>query len=776
MSLFSAGSDDGDEEEDDRPQVPSSFSEDVGKDFDAFLDDIISRKQKATKRSDPSIAATRPPTPPTRKQQIEAKVAAAENSVGQNNSDDMRKLLEQQQAQIQMLLEQNQEQMKMLQEKNQVLSDQISASDSTASSTVADGPKPTYEASDARMSMSTVPSQLEFNPQEDDSSFVSSNDLGITPPEAENVAPLRAMLFIDGTNLYYSTFGRQRVIGHKFGNDWPKTHKIDWNEWPRVICEALQKQIFEQGWSARPVEIVRACVFTAYKKSTGRKSDRVQMFEDMSNAGYDVHIMEATGDVEKCVDIQLATEILHYATVPKAYDIAILLSGDKDFLPALIRTRQKGKRVAIVASKVGCNQAFFDTPNIKDFDMIFWDDYLDRLVKPLTNEELEMRKSAGEVSDFIFAKLLRDMIKQFGDEQKQISSRDIGRCLKQVPFADSNMLELMKESHRSIRLFLQEKVPDMFTFHERPWDTEAQDFEFWLGLADNADSLLADLAKKTEFSGLEKEFLREYLASRQDTKNTDAESVEEQPLELPSDLTVDYSTFKVTELKERCRERGLPVSGTKAVLLERVQADVEEEKNRLEEEHKENMRKQGTIRPVPTARLNFQPSFQMELEKYDTENIDPAVKDHLIALIKEYLQASGGRAGSRDIGRYLAVNKAFDTENYMTALQEMKKHYGSFVTFIMANSDTFSRGKQHLTPEGKEYGFPVWERKEGDVLLGRSAYMEDIPPPPSRFPRGRPGQRRRYSGGRGRGPGRGPGRGQGRGGGRGPGRGRYRYY
>ena len=69
VTLFSTGSDDDDKEEDDRPQVPSSFSEDVGKDFDAFLDDIISRKQKATKRSDPSIAATRPPTRLRRRRQ-----------------------------------------------------------------------------------------------------------------------------------------------------------------------------------------------------------------------------------------------------------------------------------------------------------------------------------------------------------------------------------------------------------------------------------------------------------------------------------------------------------------------------------------------------------------------------------------------------------------------------------------------------------------------------------------------------------------------------------
>ena len=334
MALFAADSGDADGEDDDLPQVPSSFSEDVGQDFDAFLDDIIARKRRATKPPDPPQAASIP----------RASSQEAPPTDQTSNEADMRRLLEQQQAQIQMLLNQNQEQMKMLQAKNQ-------AEETLSSPAV----KESYGASDARKSMSVVPSQLDFNPQEDTSSFVSSTDLGIAPPDTENIAPLRAMLFIDGTNLYYSTFSRQ-VIGDEFGENWIDTHKFDWNELPRVICEALQDQVIQQGWAARPVEIVRACVFTSYKKTTGRKSPRVQMFEDMSEAGYDVHIMETVGDGEKCVDIQLATEILHYATVPKAYDIAILLSGDKDFLPALIRTRQKGKRVAIVAAKRGCNQ------------------------------------------------------------------------------------------------------------------------------------------------------------------------------------------------------------------------------------------------------------------------------------------------------------------------------------------------------------------------------------------------------------------------------------
>ncbi len=48
-----------------------------------------------------------------------------------------------------------------------------------------------------------------------------------------------------------------------------------------------------------------------------------------------------TGYHEKCIDISLAVEMLHYATVPGAYDVAILVSGDKDFIPALSRIRQK---------------------------------------------------------------------------------------------------------------------------------------------------------------------------------------------------------------------------------------------------------------------------------------------------------------------------------------------------------------------------------------------------------------------------------------------------
>jgi hypothetical protein len=91
-------------------------------------------------------------------------------------------------------------------------------------------------------------------------------------------------------------------------------------------------RLYVQGWSttdsdsvSRPVEIVRASVFTSYRKDTNPSSHRVRMYEEMKDANYDVHMMETLGKGEKCVDIQIAVEMLHYATVPNAYDVAILL-------------------------------------------------------------------------------------------------------------------------------------------------------------------------------------------------------------------------------------------------------------------------------------------------------------------------------------------------------------------------------------------------------------------------------------------------------------------
>ena len=70
--------------------------------------------------------------------------------------------------------------------------------------------------------------------------------------------------------------------------------------------------------------------------------------------------------------ISLAVEMMHYASIPGAYDIAVLISGDKDFIPAMSRIRQKGKSVALCSMRNCCSRDLLD-PNahVRDFEPIW---------------------------------------------------------------------------------------------------------------------------------------------------------------------------------------------------------------------------------------------------------------------------------------------------------------------------------------------------------------------------------------------------------------------
>jgi len=58
------------------------------------------------------------------------------------------------------------------------------------------------------------------------------------------------------------------------------------------------------------------------------------------------------------------------------------------------------------------------------------------------------------------------------------------------------------------------------------------------------------------------------------TINNSNNNIQMDPLVLPPDLTLDYTKLTVVQLKEHCKNRALPVSGRKAVLLDRIQQDV----------------------------------------------------------------------------------------------------------------------------------------------------------------------------------------------------------
>eukprot|EP00571_Detonula_confervacea_P007366 CAMPEP_0172313662 /NCGR_PEP_ID=MMETSP1058-20130122/20700_1 /TAXON_ID=83371 /ORGANISM="Detonula confervacea, Strain CCMP 353" /LENGTH=829 /DNA_ID=CAMNT_0013027355 /DNA_START=191 /DNA_END=2680 /DNA_ORIENTATION=+ len=580
-----------------------------------------------------------------------------------------------------------------------------------------------------------------------------------TQQKSINVAPLKAMLFIDGTWLYYSLNARNSnrdPIIPKFGAGWQNHYKVDWLALPRLICEQIEKQRNSKtsfSGSDRPLEIARAMVFTSAKKETDPNSIRMRMFRDMANANYDVHMMETVGKGEKCVDIQLAVEMLHYATVPNAYDVAILLSGDKDFVPALVRTRQKGKQVCISSMRAGCNRVLYESPHIRDYDVVWLENCLDELIVPISPEERGRSDRAGYASSFTMMKVLRDFVSAAGHEW--VSSRDIGQYLKSIEIGDSNMLDELKTGYNGgLRAFLQERACNLFDakFPDTGTGRGRDEYGFWVRVnsPDSDDTLLQEFKRTNFFTKQEKEFLESYKKEKYMSDDTyyytssTANSLDASEGDDSTELDVfdelaspalDYSQLTVVRLRDVCREKGLLVSGKKDVLIDRLEKD-----RKLEYEVVEKLRREAreaSMRSKRTAKKTSRPKAmstaskplpsmasgtqmannvyasalpQLDVGRYrnprgSSAPADPAAATYLESLIKEYLTASGGAAGSRDIGRYLAANGDSRKGN-RSALTELKENHGSLLTFLLSHEDTFVMPDK-TQGYGGDTGFPI---------------------------------------------------------------------
>lgn len=62
-------------------------------------------------------------------------------------------------------------------------------------------------------------------------------------------------------------------------------------------------------------------VFSSARRDTDKDSNRMQMFDAMREKKFEVHMATTMGVQEKCIDIALAVEMMHYATIPDTYDV-----------------------------------------------------------------------------------------------------------------------------------------------------------------------------------------------------------------------------------------------------------------------------------------------------------------------------------------------------------------------------------------------------------------------------------------------------------------------
>ena len=554
-----------------------------------------------------------------------------------------------------------------------------------------------------------------------------NDDAGASPLPLQttgNVSPLKVMVFIDGTWLYYSIYGRRfkdDVISQKLGRDWKMESTPDWSSLPAISCQALLQDP-KSKWSPRPIEVSRVSVYSSMHRETSKESQRYEMFSEMIKAGFDVNMMETTGPNEKGVDIQLAVDMLYYATVPDAYDVALLLTGDKDFLPALIRCRQKGKRVGLVSMRSG-SVAFEDTPNLKDYDTIWLEDYLSQWIRKMTPEELtrstarkktmstgqqssqvaeygnsrrqysavstptNKRKQDPKISSCTLKRTVTNFIAKSGE--KHVSSRDIGRHLKALVVSGQPLLDEIKAVYGGLYQFLV--LSEIYTVIA---DSRRNEKAFWVSL-DGDGNKLEENPGDEGLSVEEKNFLEtheKWAPGKMEevyfftTNHPDPMlqmiasgvnlSVNNNGSEGSGSSSIDYDDLTIPELKEICREKGLKISAKKkAELIERIKAHVESEALHQQE-----------------ARASL------------------SLEDYLISLMSEYLRASGGQANSRNVGRYLAANKGSKGRG-TTALSELKDKYGSLNTFLKGTPNFYI---VHGPPESKEF----------DVRIGKESMME----------------------------------------------------
>lgn len=213
----------------------------------------------------------------------------------------------------------------------------------------------------------------------------------------------KVMLFIDGTWLYANV----DRLAQSYGDD---NFHLDFGKLPGVLKEEIADQL-----GGTEVDIVRTYLFGSFpdncdvrdEDAIARRLDFFEMLKEEYHYELELFPINFRGKrlrkadrdprdtfepKEKCVDISLATSMLYFAAIPYAYDIAIAVIGDQDFKPVLQHVRRLGKRVSIASIKGSCAPDYADPRDearVKDFDIIWLDDLLDRLALKYERRQIE---------------------------------------------------------------------------------------------------------------------------------------------------------------------------------------------------------------------------------------------------------------------------------------------------------------------------------------------------------------------------------------------------
>ncbi len=208
---------------------------------------------------------------------------------------------------------------------------------------------------------------------------------------------VKAMIFIDGSWLYHSRQALFDALGENNG------FEIDYNRIPDIIAQTIAENL------GIDVDLIRTNYFGTIpvNKQSFNPTKQMAFYDFLAmQCGYDTEIIpidfrkdpEAKPD-DKWVDVALTASLMHYAMTPGAFDIAVLVAGNADYVPALRRVRALGKRVFLVAmnslnNKQLTSVTLLTSPGLLDFPPLFLDQHSEE-IRLVRSEQLRACKTCG---------------------------------------------------------------------------------------------------------------------------------------------------------------------------------------------------------------------------------------------------------------------------------------------------------------------------------------------------------------------------------------------
>ena len=208
---------------------------------------------------------------------------------------------------------------------------------------------------------------------------------------------VKAMIFIDGSWLYHSRQALFDSLGENNG------FEIDYNRIPDIIAQTIAENL------DMPVDLIRTNYFGTIpvNKSGFNPAKQNAFYEFLSlQCGYDSEIIpidfrkepDARPD-DKWVNVALSASMMQYAMSPGAFDIAVLIGGNADYIPLLKRVRAVGKRVFLVAmnaidGKQLTSVSLITSPGLLDFPPMFLDEHAEE-IRLVRSEQVRVCKTCG---------------------------------------------------------------------------------------------------------------------------------------------------------------------------------------------------------------------------------------------------------------------------------------------------------------------------------------------------------------------------------------------